>query len=390
MSQHFDIGLNSINYKYITKAKGNCSNFISAMIFLIPLCYLGSGTLFTLLKMMLFIPCFYNVYNKNPKVNKKSFLFLIFISLMILFVYNSRKLYAIPSALYLALFYIMSYKRNYSNNEWVIFIERLSKGCLFAGLLGFFYMIINNNFIRGGELTENSLGISNLTVPLFLSVGVIWLIYDIRIRRSNIVKKIIVILVLLGIVFFLGKRGPLLFCILSVLISTIISSTILKKITLLLLFAFPLYEIPLLLEVQNNFEIIKAIFNRADDLENVENNPRIYRVLVAEQFISDFQYKDLITYHEKLQISEFEDDEAHNHFHNTLLQLYYERGLISVVILFIILLKIRWRSLNENEVSSYSFIFLLFFLFVGTSEDMLMTGSPQELLFMFYLFLATK
>ena len=263
---------------------------------------------------------------------------------------------------------------------------------LFAGIFGFGYMITTNNFIKGGTFTENEFNISNLTVPLYLSIYIIYCVINNKIENKW--SKIDIITIICGflIILFLEKRGVTLFLIL--VSATFLIKPICKyyvkysKLILLVLFLFPLYELPLT-EYIIDSGYIEEYFERSEDYSDLENNPRITRLLAASEFVSDFQASDLFGYHNEIQLSKVDDDWAHEHFHNTFLQFYYERGLLAII-LFIIFIFLMKTIIPFDKNYYISHAVLLYLIFVGTNEDMLMTGSFYEVIIYYLLLLISN
>ena len=258
---------------------------------------------------------------------------------------------------------------------------------LFAGIIGFIYMYVTGITITGGNYTENSWGTSNLTVPVFLSLYIIFNLINAYKAKHKIILDTLFCIVLFLAIVFLGKRGPVLFCLLSLFLVLIPFSSIVRKSILIILFLYPIYAIPLTEIVIKNFdETFGLIFQRSNDFESLEDNPRIQRLYAAKIFTEDFEPVDLFGFHDELLLTKREDDTAHNHFHNLFLQLYYERGLLSIACLLFLLVKYKIRNVREfEEDNMVNFSSMLFLLLIGSNESILMSGTFGEVIFMIIL-----
>ena len=373
------------NGKGIT-SKSTEGRILSIVFFLLPLSFLGSGPVFSILRVLLFMPIAFVVFfNYKPSKSFYTILFLLFYSLLFMFIMRKGQYGALLSFFLLVSICLLFF--NYSTTIGLKkqLIKNLYIGCLIAGLVGFAYMVVTGIYIKGGAYTPNLLNISNLTVPFYLCIYIIFAFHNFV---SNIKRKWHILFVILGlfsIVLFLDKRGPILFCIVSIVLSFFIISSWLKKTILLVTFAFVLYEIPIMSYVAQNNSYV-SFLERTNDFGDVDNNPRIVRLYAANSFITDFKASDLIGYHTDLFQRYFNYDKAHSHFHNTLLQLYYERGLLSVILVFILLLCLSFPKQNTVALR-VNYATLLYMFLVGTHEDLLMTGTPQEFLSMTFLML---
>lgn len=366
------IRLNSIEYRVL-----------SWVALLLPLSFLGSGTLlFLIMRLLLIIPLGIITIGNYRSNRKGNILFIILFFISFLFILREKVFSLFLSLTIIIIMYLFFLKSNISFMIKRNIMHKIYFGCLIAGMLGFLYMVVTGNYIKGGEYTQNNLNISNLTVPLFLCLYINYSFFLFIDNSKRKYYQIFVIILLLLIVFFLGKRGPLLFCFLSIVLSFFVVSPLIKKMLLLIVFAYPFYEISIIQIVVNNTTLISQYVDRLNDFSDVEDNPRVYRLFVAEAFVSDYDISDLIGYHRKLVIAKNEYDKAHNHFHNTLLQLYYERGLLSVVAIFLLLLTSKFSTKDNSSDSKISFASLLLLFLIGTNESTLKTGSVAEFLSM--------
>lgn len=283
--------------------------------------------------------------------------------------------------------YAFTLSNAFQKNEKKILIDKLCKGMLFAGLLGIGYMFFNNLFIKGGTYTENALNISNITVPIYLSIYIIYCILKNIFRNKWKITDMILIVCLFFIILFLEKRGVILFLILVAALFFIKPLLRLyyrfSKIILIVIFLFPLYELTLIQYIIDT-GYVEEYFERSEDFSDIEENPRINRLIAASEFITDFQMIDLFGYHDEIQLSKLDDDLAHEHFHNTFLQLYYERGLLAII-LFIFLICYMKNKSSLDIYNSMAQAIILYLMFVGTNEDMLMTGSLYEIIIYFLM-----
>ena len=379
-------GLRTIMLKNKSIHKTMSVQILQVSFFLLPIAYLGSGAFFTIVKFFLSIFLFFIVNKITISRKTIEWSFLFFIGLLGLYIIRSGKIAILPSFIIFSSAYLIVFKTRITFFDVV---DYLANGCLCAGLLGFLYMVATGSYIKGGDYTKNVLGISNLTTPLYLSIYIIYIFFILLKQRRWRVFRVALIVVLLTICFFLEKRGPIVFCVLSIIISLLLNNGLLKKSILIALLFFPAYEVPVTIYMINNQNYIERFFNRSDDFEELENNPRIRRLFVAEKFLSDRDISDLWGYHKELLIANDRYDTAHNHFHNALLQLYYERGLLSVLLMLIIILTLKDGRCKKSN-SKILYALLVFLLAVGANESLFMSGSTQEFLATILLLFAKK
>lgn len=266
-------------------------------------------------------------------------------------------------------------------------INALKYGCLIFGSIGLVYMFSTGNIARGGEYVTNSWGISNLTVSLFFSFYVVsdcisTLKAEKKLKRQLIVAKLILWSLTFLFIIFLGKRGPIIFTLFSVFIASILYNRNLKRIILAVLFLYPIWELPLVVFVTDFFaDRSEIIFERMNDFDNVEDNPRIIRLQAAGVFLTDITPRDLFGYHEEIILSKNMADTEHNHFHNFLLQLYYERGLLCTLAVLFVLLLYKEKKGSRSSCQQCAFGMMVLLLLVGTNESLLLSGTAQEMLF---------
>lgn len=374
----------------ITRNISKHQRTINILFFLLPLVYLGSGIRFYILRLLIAIILATVLIVSKIRIRKHDFAYLIFIAMYVYFIIRKDRYGAIASIIILYMSYLWFYCEKIPFEIKRITVDRIFQGFLFAGLIGFVYMYLTNQFITGGKYTENDLNISNLTVPLFLSLYVIYGVIRTWYTKKKLKRHVLCYLLLFLIIVFLEKRGPVIFCIISIVFVIRTWSSKLKKYLLIILFLYPFYGQPLTDFIINYYtQTFGLFFKRVDDFESMESNPRIKRLYAAEQFIYDFNYADLFGYHRELILTKEETDIAHNHFHNTFLQLYYERGLISVIILLLLLYKFEPPE-NKNALTlKINYSVILFLLLIGTNESILKSNSNEEL-FLILMLLFSK
>ena len=360
--------------------------FLLFLIFLLPIMYLGGGFFFSLIRLAVSLLLLLVVLQNCNFKNKVNWPFLVFLCLLCGFVFRG-KLYVLPSLIIFGSVYLLVYKTCVLPSD---VLKSFVYGSLCTGLLGFLFMLSTNTYIKGGEFTEGVYGISNLVVPLCLCLFIVYDTLRVIEKREKIVFHVIINVLLYSIVFFLEKRGPMVFCLLSIALALIIKKSYLRKGLLLVIFAYPFYEIPITQFLINNNKYIEKVFERSNDYDDLENNPRIKRLLVSQAFVSDMQISDLWGYHKKLVIADNKYDRAHDHFHNAFLQLYYERGALSVSLVFLIILQLGSLKESESWQSRMLFSILCYLFLIGTNESLLQSGTAQELLTTVSLLLANK
>lgn len=362
--------------------------FLYYIFFILPLLYLGSGLGFQIprLIIILLLTC-YIVSYKCYVLHKQNITLLLLLTIYIYFILHLQRYSAITALLFIVLFYFIFTFKGISEIVKIRCVRYFYKGMLFAGIIGFIYMYVTGINIVGGNYTENSWGISNLTIPVSLSLYIIFNLINTYKTKRKIISNTLFCIVLFLAIVFLGKRGPILFCLLSLFLVLMPFSSVVKKTILIILFLYPIYAIPLTEVIIQNFdETFGLIFQRSNDFESLEDNPRVQRLYAAKVFTEDFELVDLFGYHEELLLTKREDDTAHNHFHNLFLQLYYERGLLSIVCLLFLLFKYKIRTKCEFEADNMiNFSSMLFLLLVGTNESILKSGTFGEIIFMIIL-----
>lgn len=371
---------------FLAKNNKKSQDIINLLFFLLPLVFLGGGIGFQIARLMIAGGFAIVLITNRVKVKKHDVLYLIFFIIYAYFIIRSHRNGIVTSIVILYMSYLWFYCNKIPFEIKRGGVDKIFQGFLFAGLVGFAYMGLMNQFVVGGKYTENELNISNLTVPLFLSLYVIHGAIRTWQTRKHFILCILFYLLLFLIIVFLEKRGPIIFCVFAIFFALKAWTPKLKKILLILLFLYPFYGLLLMeLIVDNYDQTFGLVFERSDDFEDVDNNPRIVRLYAAEQFISDFRLVDLVGYHKQLILTKRDDDIAHNHFHNAFLQLYYERGLLSVVIISLLLYRYNLSGKKNSLVSKTNYAVIFFLLLVGTNESILMSGTHGELFFILML-----
>lgn len=360
------------------------------LISLVPLCYIGAGYAFAVIKMAICALLAISLLIERKLYNRlrpSLWLFVITIFTIILFMFRNNKPSILPTLIFIIEFLAIFLNKKYVMEQKVYYSDRFVIGCGVAGVIGFLYMWRTGTFVTGGAYTENALNISNITVPLYLALFIIYLVFRQISRKKISLLNIITILALFEAMVFLGKRGPILFVFLAVLCAFYIKRNNIRTIILIVVFAFPIYEIPITTLISQHVDFFSQFSERMNDFEDIEDNPRVIRVLAGIQFLEDFEPADLFGYHEEIQLTKNADDEVHNHFHNFLLQLYYETGLISMLSIFVITILLygcnKARGVNIN--TKVSFAYILFLYMIGTNESLLKIGSSMEIATFFFI-----
>lgn len=366
------------------------NNIVKWIIFFTPLLFLGQTYYIILIRLLIYTFLLAYTLHKTKSIYMRCYYPIILLLISgLYFAWRTHHIIGyLPSLELSYCLYALTISKVFSDNEKKKLVSQLCKGMLFAGVLGFGYMILTNNYIKGGTYTENELNISNLTVPIYLSIYIIYCTLKNSFENKWSKIDIIKIISILPIILFLEKRGPTLFLLL-VLVPFLFKPICryylrFSKVILIVLFLFPLYQLPLT-EYIIETGYIEEYFERSDDFSDLDANPRITRLLAASEFISDFQISDLFGYHDVIQLSKVDDDLAHEHFHNTFLQFYYERGLLAIILFAIFIFYMRTRT-PLDKYYCISHAVLLYLMLVGTNEDMLMTGSLYEII-IYYLIL---
>lgn len=351
---------------------------------LVPLCFLGRGLTFSVLRMFICLPLtFLFLTGRRPSRSTRHP--VSFFLLLALLMGINILVKGVASLLFFMEFMYIFFNGGRNAEQKDFYSDRFVLGCGIAGVLGFLNMGWSNVFVVGGDYTENTLNISNITVPIFMALYIIHLVFRQVSRKKVSIIGVAVISALVLAMIYLGKRGPILFLVVSVACACFIKSGRARTLLLVVTFLYPFYEIPLVTFLSEKNEVLSKFTERVDDFRNVEDNPRVVRLLAATQFLEDFEYTDLFGYHKELQLSSWKGDKAHNHFHNFLLQLYYETGLLSVVsVLSITFLLYGWTKRKDTSPAGTSaFACILFLYLIGTNES-LMKGS-MEIVTLFFL-----
>lgn len=370
--------------------KGNNYTLLYIFFFLIPFVYLGSEKFFLVARAMLIVFGVLSIvhYGAFKIIIKDPFL-VIMLSVLTFFSLLHKKLYPFPTILIAIESYMFFSKSKIPFTCKHKGLIALKNGCLFSAIIGVLYMLSSGTIIRGGDFVTNSWGISNITVPLFLSFYIVCDVIltlepkkNILVRLKRYLIRACIWIVAFLLIVLLGKRGPILFSTVSVIVALFVYNTYFKRLILSLLFLYPIWELPLITYITENLvDRAETIFDRMDDFENVDDNPRIIRLQAASVFITDFSPRDLIGYHEELILTKNPADVEHNHFHNFLLQLYYERGLICVISVFLVFLFYREDKSCKSLPQQCAFGLLAFLLFIGMNESLMLCGTAGEILF---------
>jgi hypothetical protein len=243
-------------------------------------------------------------------------------------------------------------------------------GIMASVFLGGTYMLATGIIVKGGTYTINNYNISNLDLPVVLSTVIIY-IYYLKVEKRVVIYSymyIILIILMLLALMYLDKRLPIFTAFLGILyVKLRIKNKTINTFILLVIFIYPVYSIFIYIYSQPIFELdlFVTIFKRNVDLVNYEYNPRIVRIIAASSMLQNISLTNILYYPE--EILTFVKP-PHNHFHNLLLQLYYERGLITVLSLFLLTLISVNVTQSSNE-SKVSLAFIMTCLLIGTNES---------------------
>ena len=367
-------------------------NYILLYIFfiLIPFVYLGSEKFFLVARTLLIIFGVIPIIQYGAlRFYIKDLFLILMLSILVIYCLLHKKLYPFPTIFLVIESYMLFSKSNIPIIEKHKGLIALKYGCLFSAILGILYMLSSGKLIKGGDFVANSWGISNITVPLFLSFFLVCdaiLALDSKKDSWDKLEKMLfragVWIIAFLLIVLLGKRGPILFSVVSIILALFIYNRYLKRLILSLLFLYPIWELPLITYITENLvDSTLIIFDRMDDFENVDNNPRILRLQAAAEFITDFSPRDFIGYHEELILTKNPLDVEHNHFHNFFLQLYYERGLLGVLGVLLVFLFYKENKLSKSSPQQCAFGLLAFLLLIGMNESLLLCGTAGEMLF---------
>jgi O-antigen ligase len=186
--------------------------------------------------------------------------------------------------------------------------------------------------------------------------------------------------------FILGKRLPIFSLIASILLIMVIKGN--KPILTIILFVlllYPFYSFLLFESATAYFQsdLFTMFFQRNEDLIDIENNPRLARIIAATEFFNKFELINIFYYPKEIILS---SSEAHNHFHNLILQLYYEKGLISIIAIIVMSIKLLWIAPRKAMIINGIMLPLLFYFFmIGTSESLFLHRSSTESFIMIFI-----
>ena len=361
------------------------TNVISIYLLSLPTLFLINNLVIPKIRFVLTIVLFIFqiVYVKYPKKNEINVSIILLILMSI--IYGIRKeyvyfIYIPPLIVFVHFFYLFNSK---STNvlKKIEYARLFLFGILIAAIIGLTYMYTSGVYVKGGEYNENSWVISNIYIPILLGISTIYIYYS-KIYKSKFIYSFIYIIAIIFILItlvFLEKRLPIVCAIISiVIINNFWQRKTFINLIVLILLLYPIYSTFLLQIITpiTESDLFVTIFKRNDDLLDVSINGRVIRIIAALEFISNIQFVNLFYYPTEIVLS---TDIVHNHFHNLILQLYYERGAISVVSFLIILFKsMKNYTLNSTSVSPMLKSIILYLILIGTNESVLGFCSMTE------------
>ncbi|WP_394351200.1 hypothetical protein [Draconibacterium mangrovi] len=136
-------------------------------------------------------------------------------------------------------------------------------------------------------------------------------------------------------------------------------------------------------------DLFVAIMGRNNDLVDISKNPRIIFWSKSIEFFERFNFKNLFYFDPPIIIRQ--GDFQHNHFHNTVFQLYHDRGLILLIIYSVTMFNIIVRNkIPIDRISRFSVATIFFLFLVGANETILLSGYFSEIFFITNLVFLAK
>lgn len=367
--------------------KGTIFYFLKYYFLMIPTLLLINISLVSKIRLVLsfgFLVILF-IYNKYPWKNGMHIFVIAFLSLSLLFMIRNAISYAYVGNLiiFLQMYWIFS-TSSISVYSKIKLLRFLLIGFAFASLIGITYMLSTGIVIKGGAYTENKWAISNINIPVILGIVLIY-IYATKIRNKSKIysfPNLVILLVIFGFIVFLDKRMPILSVVISIVTINLFGNNnrILVPLSFIVLI-YPLYSIPLydLITPILNSDFLSILFERNEDLVDVSKNGRLIRLYAAFEFLTNIEFINLFYYPTEIRLNM---SDSHNHFHNLLLQLYYEKGFISVIAVTVfVIFSYKEKIHKQNEFEVVTFILkttILFLLIIGTNESLLMSKSFVE------------
>lgn len=356
---------------------------IKTYFFLLPCLILINDSIVSKIRFFLafFILLVQLIQFKFPKKNEIVIPFSLLMLCTIIFAFRNESVQYITNIVIFLQFYYIFNSNSINLYKKSELLNLFIGGVLLAVIIGFVYMDVTG-FIKGGTFTENIWAISNISIPTLLGILFMYIYYT-RIKEShllNSVQFVIALFIIVSLMFFLGKRSPILSIFFSIIIIKVTEQKkFLTSFFVGIILLYPFYSIPVLkiLAPISESEIFMAIFERNYDLADIDQNGRVTRFLAAIEFFYNLDIINLFYYPKVIFLS---NSEQHNHFHNLLLQLYYEKGAISVFSFYVIIVKsltVKYTSGNSN-ILSFLKATVFFFIMVGANESMLMSRSLTE------------
>lgn len=366
---------------------------IKAYLFLIPLLSLfnTSAVRYGKIFIIAFVFSILLTTLKFPSKNKLKPFFLLFLLGCTIFAIRNANLHYISIALNYINFYYIFISKNISLSQKKSLFNCFIWGIVVSVIAGCTYMFATGTISYGGDYTENEYGISNLAIPVLSSI-VFAYIYFFKVENRIVIysfKYMILLFFILLLLVFLGKRLPLITIFLSIFyVKLNIKNKIVNFTILFLILIYPFYSIFFFdfLSPISESELFLRIFKRNDDLVNLTQNPRLIRINAAIVMLQNVSLINLFYYPIEIVVS---TSDAHNHFHNLLIQVYYERGFISVLSLF--LLSLISINKSNNSITQYtkeikvSLAIIINCFLIGTGESLLYISTLQLYLIFFII-----
>jgi O-antigen ligase len=331
--------------------------------------------------------------SKKVFINPLIIYIVLFNIISISYLFRVDRLNYIINVLFFINFFFLTVGFKYRNDLKRKCIDLFFIGLIFCALRVSLWMLLTNSFVKGGMYIESTIVSSNLDLPLMLSSIIIFLF--LKLKNFKLFGKIfsyLLIALSLFLLIFLQKRMPFISIILTLFfIPLVIDKKWFAYIFVTTILFFPIFGKLIMNLVEPIVGFITVMLGRTE----VQDTTRTDRWEFAGEMFSNFQFSDLFYYHGELYLSY---SEAHNHFHNTYLQIYADKGLISLVIIIILIFKAVhidkrtiafnkvYRKISVNDIQMYRLLFLNM-LIISTNESMMRPVSFPEFLFISLLFI---
>ena len=331
--------------------------------------------------------------SKRVFINNLIIYVIVFNAISVSYLFRVDRINYILNILFFINFFFLSVGFKYKNDLKRKCIDLFILGIIFCAARVTLWMLITNSFVKGGVYTESTIVSSNLDLPLMLSVSVIYLYFKSKdYKMFGKMFSYLMIGLSIFLLIFLQKRMPFI----SIIITIFFIPYIIHRkwftyfFTAAILF-FPAYSTIVMSYIEPIVKLSSVVLNRSE----VQDSTRIDRWQFAEQMFSKFEFTNLFYYGEELALSY---SEAHNHFHNTYLQIYVDKGLISLVIIVILIFKAvnldkvtilfntTYRNMTTRDIQIYRLLFMNI-LIISTNESIMRPVAFSEFMFISLLFI---